>query len=152
MSGQETTFQMLLMAALVLLSAFFSATETAFSSLNRTRLKSMADRGDRRASRALALSERYDELLSTILVGNNIVNIALASIGTVFFVNLIGSSGVSISTAVITVVVLVFGEISPKSIAKEMPERFAMLVTPAVKLLMTLLKPVNWVFAQWKSC
>ena len=150
MSGQELTIQIVLMLVLVALSAFFSATETAFSSLNRTRLKSMADKGDKRAAAALALEEKYDNLLSTILVGNNIVNIALASIGTVFFVALVGSNGVSLSTAVITVVVLIFGEITPKSLAKEMPERFAMLVTPVIRLLMALLKPVNWLFSQWK--
>ena len=150
MTGQELTIQIVLMLVLVALSAFFSATETAFSSLNRTRLKNMADHGDKRAAAALSLSEKYDELLSTILVGNNIVNIALASIGTVFFVALVGSSGVSLSTAVITVVVLIFGEITPKSLAKEMPERFAMTVTPAIRLFMTVLTPITWLFSQWK--
>ena len=104
---QGTLLKILFMLVLVALSGFFSATETAFSCLNRARLKNLADRGDRRAARTLALSERYDELLSTILVGNNIVNIALASIGTVVFVSWIGDAGVSVSTAVITVVVLV---------------------------------------------
>ena len=151
MTGQELTIQIVLMLVLVALSAFFSATETAFSSLNRTRLKNMADHGDKRAAAALSLSEKYDELLSTILVGNNIVNIALASIGTVFFVALVGSSGVSLSTAVITVVVLIFGEITPKSLAKEMPERFAMTVTPAIRLFMTVLTPITWLFSQWKA-
>ncbi len=150
MSGREMTIQIVLMLVLVALSAFFSATETAFSSLNRTRLKSMADKGDKRASDTLALAERYDDLLSTILVGNNIVNITVASIATVFFVTLIGSNGVSLSTTVTTIVVLIFGEISPKSLAKEMPERFAMLVTPAIRLLMTILKPITWLFGQWK--
>lgn len=150
MSGREMSIQIVLMLVLVALSAFFSATETAFSSLNRTRLKSMADKGDKRASDTLALAERYDDLLSTILVGNNIVNITVASIATVFFVTLIGSNGVSLSTTVTTIVVLIFGEISPKSLAKEMPERFAMLVTPAIRLLMTILKPITWLFGQWK--
>ena len=138
------------MVLLVLFSGFFSASETAFSALNRTRLKSMADRGSKRAATTLALSERYDDLLSTLLVGNNIVNIALASIGTVFFVALMGDNGVSVSTAVITIVVLIFGEISPKSIAKEMPEKFAMLITPILKLLMLVLTPINWLFSKWK--
>ena len=143
--------QVILMVVLVALSAFFSSTETAFSSLNRTRLKNMADHGDRRAEAALALAERYDELLSTILVGNNVVNIALSSIATLFFVGLIGNAGVGLSTAVITVVVLIFGEISPKSLAKESPERFAMLVTPVIRVLVSLLKPINWLFTQWKK-
>ena len=149
MSGYAS--QLILMAVLVALSAFFSSTETAFSSLNRTRLKNMADHGDRRAEATLALAERYDELLSTILVGNNVVNIALSSIATLFFINLIPHGGAGVSTAVITVVVLIFGEISPKSLAKESPERFAMVVTPIVGLLVALLKPINWLFAQWKK-
>ena len=143
--------QVILMVVLVALSAFFSSTETAFSSLNRTRLKNMADHGDRRAEATLALAERYDELLSTILVGNNVVYIALSSIATLFFVGLIGNAGVGLSTAVITVVVLIFGEISPKSLAKESPERFAMLVTPVIRVLVSLLKPINWLFTQWKK-
>jgi len=149
MSGYSS--QIILMAVLVVLSGFFSATETAFSSLNKMRLKSMADHGDKRAEKTLALAERYDELLSTILVGNNVVNIALSSIATVFFVTLIGSSGVGLSTAVITVIVLIFGEISPKSLAKESPERFAMFVTPILSLLVAVLKPINWLFRQWKK-
>ena len=149
MSGYAS--QIILMVVLVALSAFFSSTETAFSSLNRTRLKNMADHGDKRAERTLGLAERYDELLSTILVGNNVVNIALSSIATLFFVQLMGNGGVGVSTAVITVVVLIFGEISPKSLAKESPERFAMLVSPIISLLIALLKPINWLFAQWKK-
>ena len=145
--------QIILMVILVALSAFFSSTETAFSSLNRTRLKSQADHGDRRAERTLALAERYDELLSTILVGNNVVNIALSSIATLFCIELIGDSdsGAGVATAVTTVVVLIFGEITPKSLAKESPDRFAMFVTPVVGLLVTVLKPINWLFAQWKK-
>lgn len=145
-----TTVQLFVMVLLVILSAFFSATETAFSALNRTRLKSMAEHGNKRAAAALGLADRYDDLLSTLLVGNNIVNIALASIGTVFFVKLMGDSGVTVSTAVITVVVLIFGEISPKSIAKEIPEQFAMAVTPVFRALMLVLTPVNWLFGKWK--
>ena len=112
MSGQELVWQIVIMLVLVALSAFFSSTETAFSSLNRMRLKNMAEHGSKRAQAALDLEERYDELLSTILVGNNIVNIALSSIGTLFFIKLVGSGGAGLSTAVITVVVLIFGEIS----------------------------------------
>ena len=151
MSGQELTLQLVIMLVLVALSAFFSATETAFSCLNRTRLKNMADHGQKRAQETLALSERYDELLSTILVGNNIVNIALSSIATLFFIRIIGNGGAGLSTLVITVVVLIFGEISPKSLAKEAPERFALAVTPVLRLCMGVLKPVNWLFTQWKA-
>ena len=102
----------------IIMSAYFSATETAFSSLNRIRIKNMADKGNKRAALVLKLSEDYDRLLSTILIGNNIVNIACASLSTLLFVRLLGEdAGASVSTAVTTVIVLVFGEVSPKSIA-----------------------------------
>ena len=136
---------------LVALSAYFSATETAFSALNRARVKNMAAGGDRRAQLVLDLSQDYDKLLSTILIGNNIVNIALASVGTVMFVRWLGGAGVGVSTAVVTVFVLIFGEISPKSLAKEVPERFAMAVYPVIRVFVTVLKPVNWLFTKWKQ-
>ncbi len=143
--------QILIMVLLVLLSAFFSATETAFSSLNKTRLKSMSENGNRKAERALRLAENYDELLSTILIGNNIVNIGLASIATIFFVDLLGGgAGPSVSTIVTTVVVLIFGEISPKSMAKESPESFAMAVSGIISALTKVFKPINWLFSKWK--
>ena len=147
---QGTTTELLLALVLITLSAFFSATETAYSSLNRARLKSLADRGQKRAADTLALAERYDELLSTILVGNNIVNIALASVGTVMFVRWLGGAGVGVSTAVVTVFVLIFGEISPKSLAKESPERFARFSAPAMRALVLLFTPLNFLFSQWK--
>ena len=144
--------QILIMVLLVLLSAFFSATETAFSSLNKTRLKSMSENGNRKAERALRLAENYDELLSTILIGNNIVNIGLASIATIFFVDLLGGgAGPSVSTVVTTVVVLIFGEISPKSMAKESPESFAMAVSGIISALTKVFKPINWLFSKWKG-
>lgn len=136
---------------LVTFSAYFSATETAFTSANRIRLKNMANDGNRRARRALELSENYDTLLSTILVGNNIVNIAASSIGTVLFLQLYPVYGATIATAVITVVVLIFGEISPKSIAKEKAESFAMFSAPILRVFVIILKPVNWIFSYWKK-
>lgn len=104
----------LIIIVLVMFSAYFSATETAFTSVNRIRLKNMAGDGNRKADRVLKLSEKYDKLLTTILVGNNIVNIAMTSIATILFVKIFGSYGATIATVVITVVVLVFGEITPK--------------------------------------
>ena len=146
---------MTLLAALVILvafSAFFSASETAFSSLNQIRLKSRAEDGDKAAARVLAMSEQYDKLLSTILIGNNIVNIGAASIATVLFTKALGEErGATISTIVLTIVVLVFGEVSPKSIAKEMPETIATAVSPFLNLLMTLFTPLTWLFSQWKK-
>ena len=143
---------LLAMVILVILSGFFSASETAYSSLNQIRLKSRADSGDQKAAQILALSERYDSLLSTILIGNNIVNIALASTGTVFFTGLLGgASGPTVSTAVITVTVLIFGEITPKSMAKEMPEKFASFSAPVLHALITVFTPVNFLFSAWKK-
>ncbi len=147
------TTQILLMALMVLLSAYFSATETAFSTMNKTRLKTYAEKGNRRASLALSLVERYDGLLSTILIGNNIVNIALASMGTIFFVDMLAMEdiGATVSTAVITVVVLIFGEITPKSIAKDMPERFAMFSAPMIQLLVWIFVPFVFIFSMWRK-
>ncbi|MBE6032631.1 MAG: HlyC/CorC family transporter [Clostridiales bacterium] len=140
----------LMMAFMILMSAYFSATETAFSSLNRPRLRAMAEKGNKKAERTLDLAEQYDRLLSTILIGNNIVNIAVASMGTIFFVKHFGDIGATLSTIVVTLVVLIFGEISPKSLAKESPERFAMLSTPFLRILMRVFQPLNYLFSLWK--
>lgn len=139
------------MALCVLFSGYFSATETAFSSLNKTRLKALAEKGNRKAELALTLSEQYDRLISTILIGNNIVNIAVASIGTVLFVHLYGDIGATVSTVVVTVAVLIFGEITPKSIAKDFPEKFAMFSAPFIRLLIWVLTPLNFLFSMWKK-
>ena len=136
----------------IIMSAYFSATETAFSSLNRIRIKNMADKGNKRAALVLKLSEDYDRLLSTILIGNNIVNIACASLSTLLFVRLLGEdAGASVSTAVTTVIVLVFGEVSPKSIAKESPEKFSLFSAPILNFMAVLLTPLNFLFKQWKK-
>ena len=139
--------------ALILLvggSAFFSATETAFSSVNKIRLKNMANDGDRRAKKALDLAENYDKLLTTILVGNNLVNIMATALATVLFTRIYHDLGATISTAVMTVVVLIFGEVTPKSIAKETPEKFAMSVCGIIGFLVVLLTPINLLFTLWK--
>ena len=146
---------MTLWAALVILvgfSAFFSASETAFSSLNQIRLKSRAEDGDSSAARVLNMAEQYDKLLSTILIGNNIVNIAAASIGTILFTRMLGAErGATVSTIVLTIIVLIFGEVTPKSLAKEMPEKVATAVSPFLVLLMALMTPLTWLFTQWKK-
>ena len=146
---------MTLWVALVILvgfSAFFSASETAFSSLNQIRLKSRAEDGDTSAARVLAMAEQYDKLLSTILIGNNIVNIAAASIGTILFTQMLGAErGATVSTIVLTIIVLIFGEVTPKSLAKEMPEKVATAVSPFLVLLMALMTPLTWLFTQWKK-
>ena len=139
------------MAACLVLSAYFSATETAFSSANSTRLKTLAEKGSKKAKLACELLEHYDKLLSTILIGNNIVNILMASIGTVLFVRHYGDVGATISTVVVTVVVLVFGEISPKSVAKDCAERFAMFSAPILQVFLFVLTPLNFLFSLWKK-
>lgn len=142
----------LIMVVLVIFSAYFSATETAFSTFNRIRLKNLAEDGNRRAKLVLDLAEDYDRLLSAILVGNNIVNILLTAIATVFFTNLYGEGlGPTISTVVSTVVVLIFGEISPKSLAKEHAESFTMTTAPILRCVIVLLYPINWLFGLWKK-
>ena len=140
------------LAALIALSAYFSATETAFTSLNRIRLKTRADDGDKRAARTLALAADYDRLLSTLLIGNNIVNNVATTIGAVLFIKLIGSAkGPTVSATVLTVVILVFGEVTPKSLAKERPEVWAIAATPLLRVLAVVLTPVNFLFTQWKK-
>ena len=136
----------------VIMSAYFSATETAFSSLNRIRVKNMAEKGNKKAKLVLKMTDNYDGMLSTILIGNNIVNILCASLATVLFVKWLGGeAGPSAATAVTTIVILIFGEVSPKSIAKEMPEKFAMFSAPFLRVLMVILTPFNFLFKQWKK-
>jgi CBS domain containing-hemolysin-like protein len=132
-------------AILVLFSAYFSATETAFSTLNRIRLKNAADNGDKKAGRILALAENYDKLITTVLVGNNIVNILASSVATVLFIDILRDNnlGSTVSTVVMTVVVLIFGEVCPKSFAKESPEKFARFAYPFIALLCFVLTPVS---------
>ncbi len=148
----STSTYIVIIAMLLICSAYFSATETAFSSLNRTKLKALAEKGDKKAKRAVELSDKYDKLISTILIGNNIVNIAASSLGTVMFINILGGeAGPTVSTVVITVAVLVFGEISPKSIAKDCPERFAVFSAPIITVLIWILTPLNMIFSAWKK-
>lgn len=135
---------------LVILSAYFSATETAFTSLNRIRLKTRADGGSRRAERTLALAEEYDRLLSTILIGNNIVNITATTVSTVLCTKWFHQYGPTVATIALTIIILVFGEITPKSLSKERPEDFAMFAQPLLRLFMALFTPLNFLFSQWK--
>jgi len=138
--------------ALVIMSGFFSSTETAFSCANRIKLRSLAANGNKRAQKVLDLAEsNYDKFISTVLIGNNIVNISASTIATIFFAMLItsGSSEV-VSTAVMTVAVLIFGEITPKFIAKTYPEKLAMAFYPLIKLFYYIFYPLNIIFGGWK--
>lgn len=136
---------------LVFLSAYFSATETAFTSLNKLRIKKQASNGDSRAKLVLKLVENYGNVLTTVLIGNNIVNIAMTSIATVMFVRLYGHYGATISTIIITLTVLIFGEITPKSLAKDNPEKFSMFSAPFLNLFVILFKPITVLFNYWKQ-
>ena len=136
---------------LVLCSAFFSASETAYTSLNLVRMKRMAADGDARAAKVLKLAERYESLLSSILIGNNIVNILASSLATVLFVRALGNKGVTVSTLVITVVILLVGEVTPKNIAKEHAETIAMKFYPVLFALTKLFTPLNWLLGCWQK-
>ncbi len=138
----------------VALSAFFSASETAFTSVNRVKLKTMMQNGKKRAETALALAEDYDRLITTILIGNNIVNIAASSLATSLFLVLLNNQtnlATTVSTVVMTIVILIFGEVSPKAIAKEAPEKLAMTFAPVLKVLCTIFAPFAYLFGQLKK-
>ena len=137
-------------------SAFFSSSETAFTSFSRTKMKSRAEEGNKKAELVLKMNENYDKLLSTILVGNNIVNIMLSSLATVWFIDLLKnwnaeSYGTTVATIVTTVIVLIFGEITPKSLAKDHPEGVAMGVARFLNFLVIILTPINFIFMLWKK-
>ena len=135
---------------LLAFSAFFSASETALSSANKIRLKTRAEDGDRKAARALELIEGYDKTLSAILVGNNVVNLYSASIATAAAIAMFGEKGSAIATAITTVLVLIFGEILPKSFAKDHSETFSLAVAAPLSFIRTILTPVVWIFIQIK--
>ena len=139
------------LVVLIIFSAYFSATETAYTSLNRIRIKNLANSGNKRAKLTLELCEKFDNILSTILIGNNIVKIMSTSLATALFVAYFPKNGVAISTVVMTVVVLIFGEIGPKSMAKESPEAFAMFSAPFLNVLCVLFTPLNILFSLIKK-
>jgi CBS domain containing-hemolysin-like protein len=137
----------IILIVLILLSAIFSATETAFSSLNPIKLKHLIEKGNKRAVKTLKLSESFEKVLVTILVGNNIVNILAASLATILFISWFNEDlGITLSTVVTTTLVLIFGEITPKSIAKEVPEAFALFITPFMQLMFIVLFPIIYIF------
>ena len=141
----DSIAKIVFLVILVVFSAYFSATETAFSTINRIRLKNAADNGDKKAGKILRLAENYDKLITTVLVGNNIVNILASSIATVLFISILEDNnlGSTVSTVVMTVVVLIFGEVCPKSLAKEAPEKFARFAYPFISLLCVVLTPIS---------
>jgi CBS domain containing-hemolysin-like protein len=134
------------------MSAYFSATETAYTSMSRIKMKNAAGDGDEKAGKVLKLSDNYDKLLTTLLIGNNIANITMTAISTTLFIGLFGNRlGPTYSTIVITIVVLIFAEISPKTLAKEAPESFAKFAQPLAHGIMVILTPLNILFSGWKK-
>ena len=145
--------QLISLAVLVFLSAFFSSAETAFSTVNRVRLRTLAEEGNKKAVRALSILEQYGKMLSAILIGNNIVNLSASSVATTFAITYFGSKAVGIATGILTFVVLMFGEIIPKTWAMQRAERITLLFGAVIRLLMFVLTPViflvdklsNWI-------
>jgi CBS domain containing-hemolysin-like protein len=139
----------------VFFSAFFSSAETAFSSLNKVKLKAIENSDNvKKIERVLKLSDNFDIVLSTILIGNNVVNIASTSIATLFFTGILGDNsdlGATVSTIVMTIVVLVFGEVTPKTIAKEKAETYAIVIAPLIKFFIIIFYPLNLMFRGWKK-
>ncbi len=141
----------LLYFVLVLLiagSAFFSGSETALSTFNRVRMKNSAEEGNKKAKKVLKVADDYDKTISTILIGNNIVNIASSSIATVLFMKLFPSNGAAISTAVMTVLILIFGEVTPKSLSKVKADKMAMLVAGPIDFLRTIFTPASFLLVK----
>ncbi len=144
---------LLILILLILFSAFFSSIETAYSSASRIKLKLLANNGNKKAQKALFLiEEKFDRLITTVLVGNNIVNLTAATVSTLFFSVLLNNSNNApvVSTIVLTVVVLIFGEITPKFIAKTFPESFVTFFYPFIIVFYYILYPFNLLFSGWK--
>jgi len=152
MDDPHSYYLVLTISLVVLLcfSAFFSASETAFSSLNRIKLKSLAAKS-KRARLALKILDAYDKFLSTVLIGNNIVNIASSALATALFIELFGPKGVGLATLVMTVLLLLFGEISPKTLARESAERTALRSAPLLRFFIWIFTPANFLAAIWKK-
>lgn len=148
-SSQLTSI--LLFFICLLFSAYFSSSETAFTSLSVVRLKNQAEAGNKRAEQTIKLQERFEPLLSTVLIGNNLVNIASSAIATVFFVNIFPVYGATIATIITTILMLLFSEIAPKLLAKLAPEQVAKFSTPILRLAMFLFSPLVWLLSKWQQ-
>ena len=154
MDGSSLPIYVLLLIVLIALSAYFSASETAFASYNKMRMKSEAeDKKGKKARRVLELSENYEKLISTILIGNNIVNIVATSIATLLFTKLIENEAVAaaVSTVIMTLAVLTFGEITPKTVAKRTADNFSKKVVGVLSVLTSLFTPLTFIFNLWQK-
>ncbi len=147
-------WQIIVLIILVMLSAFFSGTETAFTSFNRNRMKTLAQDGNKRAKTVLDIDEQYEKFITTILVGNNIVNITATTVSGIMFANLLKGNAElapTVSTIVMTVVILIFGEITPKAIAKDLAEKYAIATCKIVKFVVAILTPITFIFSLSKK-
>ena len=148
-------WQLIVTLVCLVIYAYFSATETAFTTFNRIKMKMMAEKGDKRAATVLELSENFDTLISTILIGNTLVNTLSASMATIFFTKLLKNLDEDISaliaSVIMTVVVLVFSELSPKTLAKNAPDKFALFSAPIIKVIQSALKPLTFLFQKWQT-
>lgn len=140
-----------LVMAMMIFSALFSGTETAYSTVNKLRLKNYESQGNKKAGKALKLANRFDDVLTAVLIGNNIVNIGTSSVATVIFCDFFGDSGAAISTAVITILVLIFCEVIPKSYAKKNSEKIALAFATPLSVLVTIFKPFVWTLNKMSS-
>ena len=148
----DSLFSLFMIVLMLLLGTYFSAAETAFSALNRIRIKNMAEEGSKRASLVLMMHDSFDKLLSTLLVLNNVVTLIAAAISTLLFIRYFGQEvGATLSTVILTIVVVFFGDITPKSLAKESPEKFALFCAPFLYFCMVLLTPISYLFLHWKT-
>jgi len=153
-SNSVNIILLVILFILMCFSAFFSLAEMAYSSLNRIKLKSLAEKSKKLGKRvrlALKLLDAYDKILSTVVIGNNIVNIASSALATAILIGIFGNKGISIATAVMTLLVLVFCEISPKVLAKETPELTALRTAPFLRFLVWFFTPLSYLAAEWKK-
>jgi len=150
----DSLFSLFIIVLMIVMGAFFSATETAFSALNRVRMKSIVDEGTKRSKRAelvLRLHDGFDKLLSTLLILNNVVTLIAAAVSTLFFVRQFGEElGAPLSTVTLTVLIVFLGDLTPKSLAKESPEYYALMCAPLLNVFVWLCSPVNYLFSKWK--
>lgn len=140
-----------IIVVLLLFSAIFSASETAYNSVNKARLRSIADDGNKRAIMAIKISDNFDKALTTILIGNNIVNLTASALTTIYVTNRFGIEYVAAGTAIITVIVILFGEIIPKNLANEFPEAFSLFIAYPLNALIVLFTPIVWVLLKIKN-
>jgi len=143
--------QVIILSFLIIASAYFSATETAFDSFNKIRIKNLASSGNKKANLVLKLDDDFDNLMSTIIIGNNIVNVAATSLAAFIFIKRYGNVGIIISSVIMMFIILIFAEILPKNVARKSPDNYAMFSSPLISFFTIIFKPLNLFLAQFKN-